>query len=203
MSEIQQNNYLYMQNKKINLAIFASGSGTNAENIIKYFFNDDFISVSSVFTNNPKAGVIERIKPYNIPVVIFNKDEFHSKHILNLLCQLNIDVIILAGFLWLIPENIIVNFPNRIINIHPALLPAYGGKGMYGNHVHKKIIDNKETKTGITIHIVNKEYDKGKILFQAVCPVYSSDTIDTLANRVHLLEYTHFPSIIKAFILTR
>ncbi|NSW44803.1 MAG: phosphoribosylglycinamide formyltransferase [Bacteroidales bacterium] len=192
-----------MQNKKINLAIFASGSGTNAENIVKYFLNDDIISVHSVFTNNPKAGVIERMKTYNIPMIIFNKDEFHSKQFLSLLYQLNIDVIILAGFLWLIPENIIVNFPDRIINIHPALLPAYGGKGMYGNNVHKKVIDNKETKSGITIHLVNKDYDKGKILFQAVCHVYPNDTVDTLANRVHLLEYTHFPSIIKAFVLTR
>jgi len=192
-----------MQNKKIQLAIFASGSGTNAENIVQYFLNDDDISIPLVLTNNPHAGVIERMKLYNIPVMIFNKEEFYSDQILKLLNQLEIDYLILAGFLWLVPENLIAAYKDRIINIHPALLPAYGGKGMYGHNVHKKVIENKEKITGISIHIVNKEYDKGKILFQATCRVYPNDTVETLTNRVHSLEYNHFPAIIKAFAMTR
>lgn len=190
-----------MNFKTINLALFASGNGSNVENIVQYFANNDNVNIKLILTNNPKAGVIDRMKKYNLPVIIFNKIEIYTTdYIVDLLRQSSIDYIILAGFLWLIPEKIIDVYENKILNIHPALLPAYGGKGMYGNHVHQKVVENRETKTGITIHIVNKEYDKGKILFQAICPVFSYDTVETLADKVHRLEYQYFPQVIKSFI---
>lgn len=190
-----------MNFKTINLAIFASGNGSNAENIVQYFANNHIVKVKLILTNNPKAGVIERMKKYNLAVTVFNKVEFYSMDlIVDLLRQSSIDYIILAGFLWLIPETIIDAYENKILNIHPALLPAYGGKGMYGHYVHQKVVENNETKTGITIHIVNKEYDRGKILFQAICPVYQYDTAESVANKVHCLEYQYFPQVILSYI---
>jgi phosphoribosylglycinamide formyltransferase-1 len=183
------------------LAIFASGSGTNAENIIRYFQNKPQIKVSCICTNRADAYVAERVRPYNIPVLVFSRQDFYeSEKILDYLKENKIDWIILAGFLWLIPANLIDRFPSRIINIHPALLPKYGGKGMYGASVHKAVIENQEKQSGITIHFVNKEYDKGNIIFQAACDIDPADTSDTLASRVHALEYEHFPRVIEKVI---
>ncbi len=184
------------------LAIFASGSGTNAENIITYFQNKPQIRVSCICTNRPDAFVIERVKKYDLPVLVFNRDEFYNTDkVLDYLLMHHIDWIILAGFLWLVPIRLIERFPDRIINIHPALLPKFGGKGMYGNHVHQAVIDQGETVSGITIHIVNREYDRGSTIFQATCPVNRDDTAELLAARVHELEYEHFPRIIEREIL--
>ena len=184
------------------LAIFASGSGTNAENIIRYFQNKPQISVSCICTNKPDAYVVQRAKKHDIPVLIFSKDDFYrTEMVLHYLSQHEADWIILAGFLWLVPGYLINSYPGRIINIHPALLPKYGGKGMYGDYVHRAVIDNKDTVSGISIHVVNNEYDKGSILFQATCPVTPDDTPETLATKVHQLEYEHFPRVIEETIL--
>lgn len=183
------------------LAIFASGSGTNAENIIRYFQNKPQIRVSCICTNRADAYVTERVKPYNVPVLIFSRQDFYeTDKVLDYLQENKIDWIILAGFLWLIPENLIKRYSSRIINIHPALLPKYGGKGMYGASVHKAVIENREKQSGITIHFVNNEYDKGNIIFQVACDIDATDTPDTLATRVHALEYEHFPRVIEQVI---
>lgn len=180
------------------LAIFASGSGTNAENIMHYFRNRPGIEVSCVCTNRPDAFVIRRAEKYDVPVLVFSRDDlFHSDHVIKFLADNKIDWIILAGFLWLVPENLVDRFPSRIINIHPALLPKYGGKGMYGERVHQAVIENHESLSGITIHLVNHEYDRGDIIFQATCPVKPDDTPETLAARIHILEYEHFPKVIE------
>jgi phosphoribosylglycinamide formyltransferase 1 len=180
------------------LAIFASGSGTNAENIITYFQTRPGISISCVCTNNPDAFVIQRATKLDIPVLIFSREDFYqSGKVLNYLRQNKIDWIILAGFLWLVPAGLIDNYPSKIINIHPALLPQYGGKGMYGERVHRAVIENREKHSGITIHYVNHEYDKGNIIFQATCPVDPADTPGSLAARVHKLEYEYFPRVIE------
>jgi phosphoribosylglycinamide formyltransferase-1 len=184
------------------VAIFASGSGTNAENIVKYFHGKPRISISCICTNRSDAYVIERSKKLDIPIMVFSREDFYeSGNVLNYLEQNTIDWIVLAGFLWLIPRNLIDRFPFRIINIHPALLPKYGGKGMYGDRVHKAVIENRDRQSGITIHYVNHEYDKGNIIFQATCPVSPSDTPETLATKVHQLEYEFFPKIIEKVVL--
>jgi phosphoribosylglycinamide formyltransferase 1 len=184
------------------LAVFASGSGTNAENIIQYFQNKPRINVSCICSNRPDAFVIERAKNHQIPVLVFNRDEFYNTSlVLHYLKDQNIDWIILAGFMWLVPNYLIENYPGRIINIHPALLPKFGGKGMYGHHVHQAVIDNKESDSGITIHYVNQEYDRGQTIFQATCKVDANDTPESLAAKVHQLEYEHFPRIIEQEIL--
>jgi phosphoribosylglycinamide formyltransferase-1 len=185
---------------KFNLAIFASGSGTNAENIAKYFFGHQTISVAKILSNNSEAFVLERAINLGINASTFNKDEFKSVAFLERLE--NIDYIILAGFLWLIPAYLIESFPNRIINIHPALLPKYGGKGMYGSKVHESVVAANEKESGITIHLVNEEYDKGRILFQAKCSLEDRETPDSLATKIHSLEYEHFPKEIEKFILS-
>jgi len=180
------------------LAIFASGSGTNAENIIRYFQKKPQIRVSCICTNRPDAFVIERVRPFHIPVLVFSRQDFYeTEKVSDFLIENKTDWIILAGFLWLIPANLIGRFSSRIINIHPALLPKYGGKGMYGPSVHKAVIENKDEQSGISIHYVNNEYDKGNIIFQAACNVDPSDTPDTLASKVHALEYEHFPRVIE------
>ena len=184
------------------LAIFASGSGTNAENIIQYFQNKPQISVSCVCTNRSDAYVVERAKKHDIPVLVFSRDEFYrSEKVLLHLRDNGTDWIILAGFLWLVPGYLISAYSGRIINIHPALLPKYGGKGMYGARVHQAVIENRDPVTGISIHYVNNEYDRGSIIFQATCPVMPDDTPETLAARVHQLEYEHFPKVIEQEIL--
>jgi len=186
------------------IALFASGSGTNAENIINYALKTSSFEVSKVYCNRPNAGIITRIYPLNIPLVVFNKAVFYeSDVILRDLQHDNIYVIVLAGFLWLVPDNLIRAFAHNIINIHPALLPNYGGHGMYGAKVHEAVIKNRDTKSGISIHLVNNEYDKGEILFQAECAVNQDDTTDSLAKKVHELEYIHFPMVIDEFLNKR
>lgn len=183
------------------IAIFASGSGSNAENIIQYFIQKPEICVKRIFSNVPDAYVLERAKKYNLPTVIFNKEELRNpEKILRQLQEEEIDFIILAGFLWLMPPCITAAYPNRIVNIHPALLPAYGGKGMFGQHVHEAVLAAGEKESGITIHYVNDRYDEGTTIFQARCPVLPEDTPEDLAARVHELEYKHFPRIIEEII---
>ncbi len=184
------------------IAIFASGSGSNAENIIQYFAQKPHFCVKSVFCNVPDAYVLERAKKYRIPTFVFNREEFRNPDkVFRQLQEQEIDFIVLAGFLWLMPSFITAAWPNKIVNIHPALLPAYGGKGMYGHHVHEAVIAAGEKESGITIHYVNDHYDQGAIIFQAKCPVLPTDTPDDLAARVHELEYRYFPQIIEETIL--
>ena len=184
------------------IAIFASGSGSNAENIIQYFAQKPQFCVKSVFCNVPDAYVLERAKKYRIPSFVYNREEFRNPDkVFRQLQEQEIDFIVLAGFLWLMPSFITAAWPNKIVNIHPALLPAYGGKGMYGHHVHEAVIAAGEKESGITIHYVNDHYDQGAIIFQAKCPVLPTDTPDDLAARVHELEYRYFPQIIAETIL--
>jgi phosphoribosylglycinamide formyltransferase-1 len=184
-----------------NIAIFASGNGTNAERIMDYFSADNEINIQLILTNNPKAGVIARAEKFGVPCRIFSREDFYNSDKINkLLAENNIDFIVLAGFLWLIPGSIIQSFPNRIINIHPALLPEYGGKGMYGHRVHEAVIANGDKQSGITIHYVNEHYDEGNIIFQATCQVKENDTPDNLASRIHELEYAHFPVVIEQLL---
>ena len=184
------------------IAIFASGSGSNAENIIQYFAQKPQFCVKSVFCNVPDAYVLERAKKYRIPSFVFNREEFRNPDkVFRQLQEQEIDFIVLAGFLWLMPSFITAAWPNKIVNIHPALLPAYGGKGMYGHHVHEAVIAAGEKESGITIHYVNDHYDQGAIIFQAKCTVLPTDTPDDLAARVHELEYRYFPQIIAETIL--
>ena len=183
------------------IAIFASGSGTNAENIIKFFKENKKNEIFSIFSNNKNAYVIQRAINHNIKYSIFSRPDFYnSKKVLKILKENNIDFIVLAGFLWLIPEYLIEAYPDKIINIHPALLPKYGGKGMYGMKVHEAVVENKDTESGITIHYVNKEYDNGDIIFQAKCYVLPNDTPEDIAKKVHKLEYEHFPKVINKII---
>ena len=184
------------------IAIFASGSGSNAENIIQYFAQKPQFCVKSVFCNVPDAYVLERAKKYRIPTFVFNREEFRNPDkVFRQLQEQEIDFIVLAGFLWLMPSFITAAWPNKIANIHPALLPAYGGKGMYGHYVHEAVIAAGEKESGITIHYVNDHYDQGAIIFQAKCPVLPTDTPDDLAARIHELEYRYFPEIIEKTIL--
>ena len=176
--------------------IFASGSGTNAENIIKHFNFSTIGTVISVFTNNPNAKVIDRAKKFNVPAVIFTKEELFESKVLHELNVLEPDLIVLAGFLLKFPETIIQTYPNKIINIHPALLPKYGGKGMYGMNVHKSVVENKERETGITIHFVNENYDEGNIIFQAKTALSGTETPEEVAEKIHELEQKYFPSVI-------
>ena len=180
------------------ILIFASGSGTNAQNIIEYFNELVEINVSLVFSNNKDAKVLDRAKNLGVDTVVFTREDlYQNSKVIEMLANEQPDLIVLAGFLWLIPSSIIKKFPNKIVNIHPALLPKYGGKGMYGMHVHRAVIDNNETESGITIHFVNEEYDAGDIIFQATCPVEKDDTPDLLAQRIHTLEHEHFPKVIE------
>ncbi len=183
------------------IVIFASGSGTNAENIIKTLQNTQSAVVTQVLCNNKNAKVFQRCIPLKTNCLYFDKNDFlHSDKILNILKN-SADFIVLAGFLWKIPQKIVEAFPNKIVNIHPALLPKYGGKGMYGMNVHNAVKENNETETGITIHYVNKKYDDGAIIFQAKTDVLESDTPDTIAQKVHQLEYKYFPKVIESEIL--
>ncbi|MDO6598828.1 phosphoribosylglycinamide formyltransferase [Tenacibaculum sp. 1_MG-2023] len=183
------------------IVIFASGSGTNAENIINYFQLNKTAEVTHVLSNNEHAKVFERAERLGIMASLFDKDAFRKdKTVLNFLLQ-EADFIILAGFLWRIPSEIVEAFPNKIINIHPALLPKYGGKGMYGMNVHKAVKMNNETETGITIHYVNENYDEGAIIFQAKTSVSREDSPEDIANNIHKLEQIHFPKVIESVIL--
>lgn len=186
----------------INAAIFASGEGTNAENIIKYFTNDPRIKIKLVITNKDDAGVVTRAEKYKKNVQIIGKEALnnYSEKIIEFLRAEKIDLIILAGFLLKIPEAFVKAFPNKIVNIHPALLPKFGGKGMYGMNVHKAVIENKEAESGITIHFVNEEYDKGEIILQEKCKVESNDTAETLAAKIRELEHNFFPKAIEKLL---
>ena len=183
------------------IVIFASGSGSNAENIIRFFQTKKSIDVTHVLTNNQHAKVLDRCKKLNISTLVFDRSEFSkTDEVLNFLKN-EADYIVLAGFLWRVPSRIVEAFPNKIINIHPALLPKYGGKGMYGMNVHKAVKENLELETGITIHFVNENYDEGAIIFQAKTPVTFDDTPEDIANKVHELEYKFFPEVIEKVIL--
>lgn len=183
------------------IAIFASGSGSNAQRIAEYFQSHPSISVDIILTNNKEAFVIERAKKLNIPYTIFNRKDFcENGSVLAELQRRKIDFIVLAGFLWLVPSDIIKAYHGRMINVHPALLPLYGGKGMYGGFVHEAVVTNKEKFSGITIHYVNEHYDSGDIIFQARCEVSPDDTADSLATKIHTLEYEHFPKVIEEVI---
>lgn len=183
------------------ITLFASGSGTNAINIIRYFRNHGEIKVGAVFCNRPEAPVIEKAKAEGIPVVLFDKKQFTAPGFAGQLNEYHTGWIILAGFLWLVPDFIVEEWNSRIINIHPALLPAYGGRGMYGHHVHEAVITAREPRSGITIHVVDNRYDHGLTLFQATCPVLPDDTPDALANRIHTLEHRWFPPVIENYIV--
>lgn len=184
------------------IIVFASGSGSNAQQIATYFEEKKTAQVCLILSNNPQAGVLERAKSLGIPTIVFDRQAFYKSDIvLNVIKSQQPDLIVLAGFLWKFPENIINEFPDKIINIHPSLLPKYGGKGMYGDFVHQAVIDGKETESGISIHYVNENYDQGAIIFQAKVPVLSADTAQSLAQKIHQLEYRHFPEEIEKLIL--
>ncbi len=183
------------------IVIFASGSGTNAENIIEFFHNRENASVIQVLTNNPHAKVLDRCKKLNVSTLSFNRMAFSkSNDVLNILKSSKPDLIVLAGFLWKMPESILNEYPNKVINIHPALLPKFGGKGMYGMHVHEAVINNKEKETGITIHYVNEHYDDGATIFQAKCDVLPSDSAEDVADKIHELEMEHFPKVVESLL---
>jgi len=185
------------------IVIFASGNGTNAENLIKFFHNRENASVIQVLTNNPRAKVLDRCKNLNVSALSFNKIAFtQTNDVLNLLKETKPDLIVLAGFLWKFPKNILKEFQNKVINIHPALLPKYGGKGMFGMHVHEAVINNNETETGITIHYVNEHYDEGAIIFQVKCDVNSSDKAEDVASKIHELEMKYFPEVVEQLLFS-
>lgn len=185
----------------VNIAIFASGSGSNAENIIRYFEGDNNISVQLIVSNKADAYVHQRAKALNVESVTFSKADFEdARKIISCLEDNRIDFIVLAGFLLKIPQSLIDIYPGKIINIHPALLPKYGGKGMYGDKVHRAVVDAGEKESGITIHYVNENYDEGSIIFQAKCTIRPLDTYRDVAHKVHELEYRHFPELIRQII---
>jgi phosphoribosylglycinamide formyltransferase-1 len=184
-----------------NIAIFASGSGSNAENVIRYFNGSAMIRVAVILSNKPDAGVHGRAERLGVPSFTFTNVEFNEgRLILQKLSEYKTHFIVLAGFLLRISTDIIRAYPDKIINIHPSLLPAYGGKGMYGDYVHKAVVAAGETRTGITIHYVNEHYDEGAIIFQKDCPVLPPDTADDVAAKVHELEYSHYPRVIEKLL---
>ena len=185
-----------------NIAIFASGNGSNAEKFFEYFRNHSDLNISCLLSNNKNAYALTRAENNDFPSKVFNRDQlYESTDILNYLVEMEVSYIVLAGFMLLVPKYLIEAYPDKIVNIHPALLPKYGGKGMYGDHVHKAVIANKENETGITIHIVNEVYDDGKIIFQGRCEVKPDDDPDSLAKRIHQLEYKYYPAVVEALIL--
>lgn len=186
---------------KKKIVIFASGSGSNAENITKYLRgkNSD-AEVVEILTNNPNAYVIERSSKLNIPCTVFDRESFKEGGVLEHLKEIKPDLIVLAGFLWLIPKSFVETFPDQIVNVHPALLPKFGGKGMYGHHVHQAVVEAGETETGITIHYVNEKYDDGSIIFQDSVNLNPNDDADTVAQKIHILEYEHFPKVIEKIL---
>jgi phosphoribosylglycinamide formyltransferase-1 len=185
------------------IAVFASGSGSNAENIVKFFRNNDLARVTIILSNKKDAYVLERAQQLGVPSISFNREDFYnSNKIVRTLEEQGIDMVVLAGFLWLVPQSLIDKYDGRIVNIHPALLPKYGGKGMFGMNVHNAVVAEKETETGITIHYVNGRYDEGNVIFQAKVSVNPSDTPEMVADKVHHLEYEHFPKIVEKLIAT-
>ncbi|MEX2230726.1 MAG: phosphoribosylglycinamide formyltransferase [Cyclobacteriaceae bacterium] len=192
-----------MSSKKFRVAVFASGSGTNAEEVFKYFKNHSSIDVVLLLSNKPSAFVLQRAKDHGIKSVVFNRQEFQDGTLIRSeLDNARVTNIVLAGFLWLIPDYLLKSFPGRIINIHPALLPKYGGKGMYGLKIHQAVKAARERETGITIHVVNDRYDEGRILFQGKCPVSEDQTPQEIASCVLRLEHEHYPKVIEKWILS-
>ena len=179
----------------------ASGAGTNAENIIRYFSNGNKAKVTLVLSNKPQAKVMDRAATLGVDSFFFDRKQFYETgEVLVILKRKETDLVVLAGFLWLVPDEIISAYKGRIVNIHPALLPRFGGKGMYGDRVHRAVLDSGCTESGITIHYVNEQYDAGDIIFQAKCPVLPGDNVETLAARIHTLEYEHYPVVISSII---
>ena len=185
---------------KKKIVLFASGNGSNVERICDYFSSNKMLEVYKVFTNNKNAKVLDRIIPYDIPGECFSREEFKGGVVTTLLKKINPDLIVLAGFLWKVPLSMVMTFPNLIINIHPSLLPKYGGKGMYGSHVHQAVKLNQEKETGITIHYVNENYDEGAVIFQKSVEIYETDSPFSIAQKVHQLEHTHFPVVIEQLL---
>lgn len=183
-----------------NIAIFASGTGTNAQRIIEYFRTDSAIKVSLVVCNKTNAGAISIAQKENVPVLLLHKEHFLNTGYVKELREHNIGFIILAGFLWQLPSILIKCYSDKILNIHPALLPAYGGKGMYGSFVHEAVIKNNNRQSGITIHFVDEEYDNGRIIFQATCNLIDNETASSLSEKIHLLEHAHYPVMIELAI---
>lgn len=184
-----------------NIVLFASGSGTNVENIIHYFKSNPNVSITAVLSNKREAKVLERCNKLNVSALYFNKSSFYEKGLIRkILRALNPDLIVLAGFLWKMPQDLVQDFQGKIINIHPALLPKYGGKGMFGDHVHRAVKENKEVETGITIHFVNENYDEGAVIYQARTNISPEDTVQSIAKKVQALEYKHFPRIIEKLL---
>jgi len=184
------------------IAIFASGAGSNAQNIINYFRNKPLMQVATIVCNKPGAGVVQIAEKEGIPLLLIGREEFFRGHAyVPQLRSLNVDFIVLAGFLWKVPQALIDAYRGRIVNIHPALLPKYGGKGMYGNYVHEAVLAAGETESGITIHFVDEHYDHGDVIFQARCGVLPGDTPELLARRIHELEYQHYPRVIESVLL--
>ena len=186
--------------KKVSILIFASGNGSNAENIITYFQNKAIDINWMIITNNSNAGVIQRSIKMGVPFLVFNKKDFYENMFLKKISLINPKLIILAGFLLKIPENLIKKFNNKIINIHPSLLPKYGGKGMYGMNVHNEVIKNREAESGISIHYVNNQYDEGKIIFQKSTKIIYPSNAENLSKKIHELEMKYFPEIIEKLI---
>lgn len=188
--------------KKVRIAIFASGSGTNAEAIMQHFKHHEQIEVGLIASNKADAYVLQRAQNHQVPAITFTRPEFYQTEILlSVLQQYTIDFIVLAGFMWLVPNYLVKNFPNKIVNIHPALLPKYGGKGMYGMHVHEAVIQAKEKESGISIHWVNEHYDEGAIIHQAKCAIEAQDTPESLAQKIHQLEHRDYPVVIEKIVL--
>lgn len=183
-----------------NIAVFVSGNGTNLQRIADFFQNDDNVNIVCVVCNNPAAYAVQRAEKMNIPVIMVDKKTLNDESFVKLLQDKGVDFIVLAGFLLLIPASLVKAYPNKIVNIHPALLPKYGGKGFYGEHVHEAVVAAHEPVSGITIHYVNEKYDRGDIIFQAQVPLADDETPDSLAAKIHQLEYEHFPVIIKSLI---
>lgn len=188
-------------NTDIKIAVFASGNGSNAENIIRYFKGKDSVSVELIVCNNPNAYVLERAKKLKVDQKVIDRSDFkNSISFINYLKEKKIDWIVLAGFLWLIPADLVNAFPNRIMNIHPALLPKYGGKGMFGENVHRAVSASGDTVTGISIHFVNAAYDEGNIIFKKTVEIEAGENPESIAEKVHALEYAYFPKIIEEVI---
>ena len=186
-----------------NITLFASGNGSNVENIIKYFKGNQIINIELIICNSKKAYVIQRVKKYNIPIKIISNSTLKNNDLYNFLKLSKTTHIVLAGFMNLIPRSIISQYKNKIINIHPSLLPQYGGKGFYGETVHNAVLDSGDKSSGISIHIVNEEYDKGKIIFQKAIVISNNETLESLSSKIHNLEYKYFPLIIEKYILNK
>lgn len=186
---------------KKRIAIFASGSGSNAQKIMEHFKYSEVAEVALVLCNNSDAYVLQRADNFEVPTHVFDKKEFfESDNVVKVLEKLKIDLIVLAGFLWLVPKNLLQAFPNQIINIHPALLPKYGGKGMYGDRVHQAVLDAKEEESGITVHFVNEKFDEGEIIYQSKFRIEADDTIDIIKFNGQQLEHQHYPRVIESLV---